>query len=86
MYGMSILAWVPNMYELLLLLALAFLFFGRKLPELGKSLGQSVVEFKKGLKGVEDDPSKTLGQDQSQMLPPPSGNNNQSPGQPKSNG
>lgn len=85
MHGMNILAWVPNMYELLLLLALAFLFFGKKLPELGKSLGQSVVEFKKGLKGTEEDPSKTLGNDQSQMLPPPTGTNSQTPGQPKSN-
>lgn len=34
----------------------AFLLFGaRRLPELGRSLGKGIVEFKKGLKGLEDD-------------------------------
>ena len=31
------------------------LLFGKRLPEVGKSLGKGIVEFKKGLKGVEDD-------------------------------
>ena len=31
------------------------LLFGRKLPEVGRSLGQGIVEFKKGLKDVTDD-------------------------------
>ena len=31
------------------------LLFGRKLPEVGRSLGKGIVEFKKGLKGVEED-------------------------------
>ena len=39
--------------ECLLLLALLLLFFGRKLPEVGRSLGKSVVEFKKGVRGLE---------------------------------
>lgn len=31
------------------------LFFGNRLPSVMRSLGQGVVEFKKGLAGVEDD-------------------------------
>ncbi|GJQ28255.1 MAG: hypothetical protein HBSAPP03_01390 [Phycisphaerae bacterium] len=42
-------------WELLIILVIALLLFGRKLPEVGKSLGKGIVEFKKGLKGVSDD-------------------------------
>ncbi len=31
------------------------LFFGNRLPSVMRSLGQGVVEFKKGLQGIEDD-------------------------------
>ncbi len=31
------------------------LLFGRKLPEVGKYLGQSIIQFKKGMKGLEDE-------------------------------
>lgn len=41
--------------EMLILLVLGVLLFGKKLPEVGKSLGKSIIEFKKGLQGVEDD-------------------------------
>ena len=41
--------------EILLLLVLGVLLFGRKLPELGRSIGKTVVEFKKGVKGLEDE-------------------------------
>ena len=41
--------------ELILLLVLGILLFGRKLPDIGRSIGKTVVEFKKGMKGVEDD-------------------------------
>ena len=41
--------------EMLLLLVLGILLFGRKLPELGRSVGKTLVEFKKGMKGIEDD-------------------------------
>src|SRR5580658_6263720 len=39
----------------LILALIALLLFGKKLPEVGKSLGKGIVEFKKGLQGVEDD-------------------------------
>ena len=39
----------------LILAAIAFLIFGHRLPTVMRSLGQGVVEFKKGLQGIEDD-------------------------------
>ena len=35
--------------------AVAFLLFGNRLPSVMRSLGRSVVEFKKGVAGIEDD-------------------------------
>lgn len=46
---------MPQGTELLIILAIGLLLFGRKLPEVGRSLGRSIVEFKKGIKGIEDD-------------------------------
>jgi sec-independent protein translocase protein TatA len=45
--------------EIILLLVLGVLLFGRKLPEIGRSFGKTVVEFKKGVKGLEDEVSET---------------------------
>jgi len=42
-------------WELLIILAIGLLLFGRRLPEVGRSLGKGIVEFKRGLKGIEDD-------------------------------
>jgi sec-independent protein translocase protein TatA len=41
--------------EIMLLLVIGVLFFGRKLPEVGRYLGKGIVEFKKGMKGLEDE-------------------------------
>jgi sec-independent protein translocase protein TatA len=41
--------------EILILLAIGVLLFGRRLPEVGRYLGKGIVEFKKGIKGIEDD-------------------------------
>ena len=48
--------------EILLLVVLGILLFGRKLPEVGRSLGKTVVEFKKGVKGLEDEVSEPSAQ------------------------
>lgn len=45
-----------GIWELLIVLAIALLIFGPKaLPKLGKSLGKTVGNFKKGLNDDEDD-------------------------------
>jgi len=35
------------------------LLFGRRLPEVGRYLGQSIVQFKAGMKGLEDEVGNT---------------------------
>ena len=42
-------------WHLLILLGIGILIFGKRLPEVGRSLGKGIIEFKKGLKGLEDD-------------------------------
>ena len=49
------LAWGFSGWELGILLVLGLLIFGRRLPELGRSVGKTIVEFKKGLAGIESD-------------------------------
>ncbi len=44
-----------NGFEWIVILLVLLVLFGRRLPEVGKSLGKGIVEFKRGLKGVEDD-------------------------------
>jgi sec-independent protein translocase protein TatA len=46
---------MPGGAEWLIIAAIGLLLFGKRLPEVGRSLGKGIVEFKKGLKGVEDD-------------------------------
>src|SRR5881398_90990 len=41
--------------EVLIIAGLGVLLFGRKLPEVGRYLGKGIIEFKKGMKGLEDD-------------------------------
>jgi TatA/E family protein of Tat protein translocase len=50
--------WSLGWQELLIILGIALLVFGRRLPEVGRSLGKGIVEFKKGLKGLEDEMSE----------------------------
>ncbi len=54
---MNTLAFIGNLgpWEWMLILVLGLLIFGKRLPEVGKSLGKGIVEFKKGLKGVDDE-------------------------------
>lgn len=49
---------MPGWPELLIVAAIVLLLFGKRLPGAMRSLGQSIVEFKKGVKGVEDDPEQ----------------------------
>lgn len=41
--------------EMLIVGIIALLLFGKRLPEVAKSLGKGIVEFKKGIQGIEDD-------------------------------
>ena len=52
--------------ELLVILAIALLLFGNRLPNVGKALGEGIRNFKKGLDGSEDE-SKNAQQTASQQ-------------------
>lgn len=42
--------------ELILIIVVFLLFFGaKKLPEMAKGLGKGILEFKKGIKDIQDD-------------------------------
>src|SRR3569832_1787621 len=70
---------IPSMGEWIVIAAIGLLFFGKRLPEVGRSLGKGIVEFKNGLKGIEDDvevaseqpsrPSLPAAQEQRAALP-----------------
>ncbi len=47
--------WSPGPMEMMIILAVAVLLFGKRLPEVGRSLGKGLVEFKKGIGGIEDE-------------------------------
>ena len=56
---MQVLAFGINPWEILIVGAVIMLLFGNRLPGLMRSMGRSVVEFKKGVQGIEDDSEGT---------------------------
>lgn len=45
----------PGPLELVIVCVVILLLFGKRLPSVMGSVGKSIVEFKKGIKGVEDE-------------------------------
>jgi sec-independent protein translocase protein TatA len=59
-------------WHIIVLLVVAFLLFGaRRLPELGKGLGEGLKGFKEGLKGIADPPPAQPTQQQNAAPAPP---------------
>ena len=54
---------MPMGAEWLVIAALGLLIFGKRLPEVGRSLGRGIVEFKKGIKGVEEEIAEQVDQE-----------------------
>jgi sec-independent protein translocase protein TatA len=53
--------------ELMVVAFIALLLFGKRLPEVMRSLGKGVTEFKKGMSGIEDEFNRSMyGQNQQQ--------------------
>ena len=54
---MTLFAFLPSLgwMEIIVLVVLGVLLFGKRLPDIGRSLGKTLTEFKKGVKGMEDD-------------------------------
>lgn len=63
---MHTLAFLQNIgtTELVVLLVIALLLFGKRLPEVGRSIGKGIVEFKRGLKDIQEEV-------ETQSSPPP---------------
>lgn len=62
-------------YEWLIILVVALLLFGHRIPGMARSLGSGIVEFKKGLKSGSD----------SDKLPPDSSADGKTPHEGKAN-
>jgi sec-independent protein translocase protein TatA len=46
---------MPGMGEMMIIAFVALLIFGNRLPNVMRSLGKSVTEFKKGVSGIEEE-------------------------------
>jgi len=46
---------MPGPVEMLIVGVVVLLLFGNRLPSVMRSLGRGIVEFKKGVQGIEDD-------------------------------
>ncbi len=46
---------LPGGSEWLIVLVIALLLFGKRLPEVARNMGKGIVEFKKGVKGIEEE-------------------------------
>jgi TatA/E family protein of Tat protein translocase len=55
-----------NPLAMIVIMIIALLIFGEKLPEVARGLGKGLMEFKKGLKGIEEELDRPL-----PALPPP---------------
>jgi sec-independent protein translocase protein TatA len=59
-------------WHLIVLAVVAFLLFGAKrLPELGKGLGEGLKGFKEGIRGISDPPPPAQNVQQAAAPPPP---------------
>jgi sec-independent protein translocase protein TatA len=56
----TLFAFLPqlNPMEMIIILAVVLLLFGNRLPSVMRSMGKGIVEFKKGVQGIEDDNEK----------------------------
>ena len=61
----------PGLPELVIFGTIALLLFGKRLPEVARSLGKGIVEFKKGVRGIEDEVQQSTYSSTSSSTPRP---------------
>lgn len=71
---------MPGPMEMIIIGIIALLLFGRRLPEVMRNLGKGIVEFKRGVRGIEDQvdqsaslPSENYSRNYSQPSTEPTG-------------
>jgi sec-independent protein translocase protein TatA len=50
---MFIMFGMPGHWEMIVVLAIAFLIFGPRIPKIARGIGQSITNFRKGLREVD---------------------------------
>lgn len=50
-------------FDLIVVAIIGILIFGRRLPEIGRNLGKTIVEFKKGLSSTQDEIHQGIAED-----------------------
>lgn len=72
MSASMLLAWTPfDPLHLLVIGVVALLLFGKRLPEVGRSLGRGISEFRKGLRDVSDEIQREEPPPPQKLTPPP---------------
>ncbi len=52
--------WAPGPFELIVILIIAVLIFGRRLPEIARGVGKSLTEFKKGAREAQNEVNREV--------------------------
>jgi len=60
---------MPTLPMMVIIAVFGVLLFGKRLPEVGRSLGKGIVEFKKGIRGIDDEVDEAANRQASRTLP-----------------
>lgn len=71
--------WSPGPLEMLLLAVLALLFYGGDLPNVARSWGKSLTDFRRGLTGIQNDINDVIYNEPEQLEYQPEENWNEEP-------